>query len=181
MATYIGLVRAINLAGRNVVAMSDLRDLMAALGLEDARTLLQSGNVVFRSSVASTSKIERLLEEGAAKRLGLSLVFFVRSANEWARVIAANPFPDEAKNDPARLVTVVLKEAPQRAAVAALQHAIKGREVARAKGREVFITYPDGQGRSKLTMALIERHLGSSGTARNWNTVLKLAAVAGET
>jgi uncharacterized protein (DUF1697 family) len=170
LATYIGLVRAINLAGRNVVAMSDLRDLMAALGLEDARTLLQSGNVVFRSSVASTSKIERL-----------SLVFFVRSANEWARVIAANPFPDEAKNDPARLVTVVLKEAPERAAVAALQHAIKGREVARAKGREVFITYPDGQGRSKLTMALIERHLGTSGTARNWNTVLKLAAVAGET
>lgn len=181
MATYIGLVRAINLAGRNVVAMGDLRDLMAALGLEDARTLLQSGNVVFRSSVASTSRIERLLEEGAAERLGLSLVFFVRSAAEWARVIAANPFPDEAKNDPARLVAVVLKEAPERAAVAALQKAIKGREVVRAKGREAFITYPDGQGRSKLTMALIERHLGSAGTARNWNTVLKLAAVAGET
>ena len=181
MATYIGLVRAINLAGRNVVAMGDLRDLMAALGLEDARTLLQSGNVVFRSSVASTSRIERLLEEGAAERLGLSLVFFVRSAAEWARVIAANPFPDEAKNDPARLFAVVLKEAPGRAAVAALQKAIKGREVVRAKGREAFITYPDGQGRSKLTMALIERHLGSAGTARNWNTVLKLAAVAGET
>ena len=181
MATYIGLVRAINLAGRNVVAMGDLRELMAALGLEDARTLLQSGNVVFRSSVASTSRIERLLEEGAAERLGLSLVFFVRSAAEWARVIAANPFPDEAKNDPARLVAVVLKEAPERAAVAALQKAIKGREVVRAKGREAFITYPDGQGRSKLTMALIERHLGSAGTARNWNTVLKLAAVAGET
>jgi len=181
LATYIGLVRAINLAGRNVVAMSDLRDLMAALGLEDARTLLQSGNVVFRSSVASASRIERLLEEGAAKRLGLNLVFFVRSAAEWARLIAANPFPDEAKSDPARLVAVVLKEAPERAAVAALQKAIKGREVVRAKGREAFISYPDGQGRSKLTMALIERHLGSAGTARNWNTVLRLAAVAGET
>ena len=178
MATYIGLVRAINLAGRNVVAMSDLRDLMTALGLEDARTLLQSGNVVFRSSVASARTVERLLEDGAAKRLGLNLVFFVRSAAEWARVIAANPFPDEAKNDPARLVAVVLKEAPERAAVTALQKAIRGREVVRAKGREAFISYPDGQGRSKLTMALIERHLGTSGTARNWNTVLKLAALS---
>jgi uncharacterized protein (DUF1697 family) len=118
-----------------------------------------------------------LLEDGAAKRLGLSLDFFVRSAAEWARVIAANPFLDEAKNDPARLVVVVLKNAPERAAVAALQKAIKGREVVRAKGREAFITYPDGQGRSKLTMALIERHLETSGTARNWNTVLKLAAL----
>ncbi|MBW8867242.1 MAG: DUF1697 domain-containing protein [Acidobacteria bacterium] len=179
MGTYIGLVRAINLAGRNVVAMSDLRDLLAALGIAEARTLLQSGNLVFRASLTATDKIERLLEDGAAKRLGLSLDFFVRSAAEWARVIAANPFLDEAKNDPARLVVVVLKNAPERAAVAALQKAIKGREVVRAKGREAFITYPDGQGRSKLTMALIERHLETSGTARNWNTVLKLAAVTG--
>jgi uncharacterized protein (DUF1697 family) len=146
--------------------------------MDDARTLMQSGNVVFRSSIASTDKVERLLEDGAAKRLGLSLDFFVRSAAEWARVIAVNPFPDEAKTDPSRLVMVALKNAPDRAAVAALQKAIKGREVVRAKGREAFITYPDGQGRSKLTTALIERHLGTSGTARNWNTVLKLAALA---
>ena len=178
MTTYIGLVRAINLAGRNVVAMSDLRELMAALGMEDARTLLQSGNVVFRSSVSPADEIERQLEDGAANRLGVKLVFFVRSAAEWARVIAANPFRDEAKTDPARLVGVVLKQAPAGAAVAALQKAIKGREVVRAKGREAFISYPDGQGRSKLTMALIERHLGTAGTARNWNTVLKLGALA---
>jgi uncharacterized protein (DUF1697 family) len=66
-----------------------------------------------------------------------------------------------------------------RAAVAALQSAIAGRETVRAKGREAYITYPDGMGRSKLTTALIEKHLGCRGTARNWNTVLKLAAAAG--
>jgi len=158
--------------------MADLRDLLGALGMQDARTLLQSGNAVFRSHVPAADKVERLLEDGAAKRLDLSTEFFVRSASEWARVIDANPFRDEAKRDPARLVVMVLKEAPERAAVAALQKAVKGREQVRAKGREAFITYPDGQGRSKLTIALIERHLSTRGTARNWNTVLKLAALA---
>jgi len=178
VTTYVGLLRAVNLAGHNAVSMSALRDLAAGLGLQDARTLLQSGNLVFRSTVSAAAKIERLLEDGAASRLGVSTDFFVRSAAEWAQVIAANPFPAEAKRDPGRLVVVVLKSAPERAAVAALRKAIAGREQVRAKGREAFITYPDGQGRSKLTTALIERHLGTRGTARNWNTVLKLAAAA---
>ena len=178
MTTYIGLLRAVNLAGRNVVSMAALRDLAGELDLQGARTLLQSGNVVFRSKLPTAEKIERLLEDGAAARLGVSTDFFVRSAAEWTQAIAANPFPAEAKRDPGHLVVMVLKRAPDRAAVAELQKAIAGREQVRAKGREAFITYPDGQGRSKLTIALIERHLGTRGTGRNWNTVLKLAAAA---
>jgi uncharacterized protein (DUF1697 family) len=177
MTTHIALLRAVNLAGRNMVAMSDLRDLLAALGMQDARTLLQSGNAVFRSSVSSTEKLERLLQDAAATQLDVSTEFFVRTAAEWKAVIAANPFSAEARNDPGHLVVMALKDAPARSAVAALQSAIKGREVVRAKGREAFITYPDGQGRSKLTTALIEQKLGTRGTARNWNTVLKLAAI----
>jgi uncharacterized protein (DUF1697 family) len=178
VTTYVALLRAVNLAGRNMVSMSALRDLAAELALHEARTLLQSGNLVFRSTLAPAGKVERLLENGAAARLGVSTEFFVRTAAEWAQLIAANPFPAEAKRDPGRLVVMALKSAPDRAAVAALQKAIAGREQVRAKGREAFITYPDGQGRSKLTIARIERHLGTRGTARNWNTVLKLAAAA---
>jgi uncharacterized protein (DUF1697 family) len=178
MTTYVALLRAVNLAGLNRVSMSDLRDLLAALGMPEAKTLLQSGNVVFRSSVSAAEKVERLLEDGAAKRLDLSTDFFVRSAAELNGVIAANPFPEEAKKDPSHLLVTFLKAAPARAAVAELQAAIKGREVVRAKGREAFITYPDGIGRSRLTTALIEQKLGTRGTARNWNTVLKLAAIA---
>jgi uncharacterized protein (DUF1697 family) len=178
VTTYICLLRAVNLAGRNMVSMSALRDLAGELDLQDARTLLQSGNLVFRSTLPTAEKIERLLENGAATRLGVSTEFFVRSAADWTQVIAANPFPAEARRDPGHLVVMVLRSAPDRAAVAALQQAIAGREQVRAKGREAFITYPDGQGRSKLTIALIERHLGTRGTARNWNTVLKLAAAA---
>jgi uncharacterized protein (DUF1697 family) len=178
MTTYIALLRAVNLAGLNRISMGDLRDLAAALGLHDVKTLLQSGNIVFRSTVSSTEKLERLLQDATAKQLDVSTDFFVRTAAEWQAVIAANPFPDLAKNDPGHLVVMPLKDVPARAAVAALQSAIKGREVVRARGREAFITYPDGQGRSKLTIALIERHLGTRGTARNWNTALKLAALA---
>ena len=178
MTTCIALLRAVNLAGLNRVSMGELRELAAALGLEDARTLLQSGNLVFRTSVSSDEKLERLLQDAAAKKLKVSTEFFVRTVAEWKAIIAANPFPTEAKSDPARLVMMALKDAPARSAVTALQAAIKGREVVRAKGREAFITYPDGQGRSKLTNALIEKHLGTRGTARNWNTVLKLAMLA---
>jgi uncharacterized protein (DUF1697 family) len=180
VATYVGLLRAINLAGKNSVSMSALRDVAAGLGLQDARTLLQSGNIVFRSQVSSADKLERLLQDAAAKTLRVSTEFFVRTAAEWNAIVAANPFVNEAKRDPARLVAVVFKAAPDRAAVSALQKAIQGREKVIAKGREAFITYPDGQGRSKLTIALIEKTLGTRGTARNWNTVLKLAALASE-
>ncbi|HJZ76408.1 MAG TPA: DUF1697 domain-containing protein [Vicinamibacterales bacterium] len=180
MNTYIALLRAVNLAGINRVSMSDLRNVCATLGLQDARTLLQSGNIVFRSKVSSAEKLERLLQDAAAKELSVSTDFFVRSVAEWHAVIAANPFPDEAKTDPGHLLVMALKDAPARSAVAALQSAIKGREVVRANGREAFITYPDGVGHSKLTVKMIEQKLGTRGTARNWNTVLKLAALAVE-
>ena len=177
MTTYVALLRAVNLAGINKVSMGDLREVCGGLGLDEVRTLLQSGNIVFRSSTSSSEKLERLLQDAAAKKLNVSTEFFVRTAAEWKAIVAANPFPAEAKSDPGRLVMMALKDAPARGAVTALQSAIKGREVVRAKGREAFITYPDGQGRSRLTIALIEKHLGTRGTARNWNTVLKLAAI----
>jgi uncharacterized protein (DUF1697 family) len=93
-------------------------------------------------------------------------------------VIAHNPFPDEAERDPARLHVMPLKEAPGEDQVDALQAVITGREVLRAHGREAYIVYPDGAGNSRLTNALIERKLGTRGTARNWNTVLKIQALA---
>ena len=174
----IGLLRAVNLAGRNMIAMSDLRDLLTQAGLGNPRTLLQSGNVVFDAGAMTPGGIERVLQKAAKAHLGLETEFFVRTAAEWAGVIEANPFPKEAKSDPGHLLVVVLKESPDPAAVSALQKAIRGREVVRAAGRQAYITYPDGVGRSRLTSAMIEKALGTRGTARNWNTVMKLAALA---
>ncbi len=177
---HIGLLRAVNLAGRNLVAMAALRDLVTGLGMRDVQTLLQSGNVVFRSDAATASDLERALEDATERRLGVKTDFFVRPAREWKTVIAGNPFREEALRDPGHLLVLFLKDAPSRAAVAGLQRAIAGREIVRAKGRHAYVVYPDGVGRSRLTTALIEQKLGTRATGRNWNTVLKLGALAGE-
>jgi uncharacterized protein (DUF1697 family) len=177
---HIALIRGINVGGHKAVAMSDLRDLLAGLGFDGARSLLQSGNLVFRCSAHTDASLERLLEIEAEKRLGLHADFFIRSAKEWREVVARNPFRREAERDPGHLVLMFLKAAPNAKYVKAVQAAIVGPEIVRADGRHLYIVYPAGIGKSRLTNALIEKKLGIRGTARNWNTVLKLAALADE-
>jgi len=179
MTTHVALLRGINVGGNRKVSMADLKGFLGELGFENPRTLLQSGNAVFGSSTRSGAALEGFLESQAAKRLGLETLFLVRTAAEWAEIIARNPFPAEAKSDPSHMVVMALKEAPASKAVAALQAAIKGREVVRAIHRELYAICPDGIGDSRLTVSLIDRTLGVQGTARNWNTVLKLAAMTG--
>ena len=178
MTTYVGVLRAINLGSHNKIAMSDLRAMMEKVGFEEARTLILSGNIVFKSSSSSAGKLERLLEEASTKHLGVTTDYFVRSAKEWQAIIDANPFPKEAKHGPARLVMMCLRNAPSADQVKALQAAIKGSEIVKAVGRQAYFVYPDGQGRSKLTIQVIEKAFGTRGTARNWNTVLKLGELA---
>jgi uncharacterized protein (DUF1697 family) len=176
-AAYIALLRGVNVGGHAKVAMSDLRDLLAGLGFGDVRSLLQSGNLVFRSDGQAASDLEHLLETEAARRLDLHTDFLVRTADEWVDVVARNPFPAEAERDPSHLLVMFLKQAPAETAVEALREAVTGPEVIRAEGRHAYITYPAGIGRSRLTNTLIESKLGTRGTGRNWNTVLKLAAL----
>jgi uncharacterized protein (DUF1697 family) len=177
MTTYIGLLRGVNLGPHNKIAMSDLRDIVTGLGMQDARTLLQSGNVMFRSNLRSATKVEQLLEQALEEQLGRATDVFVRTGDELKRVIGSNPFPEFAGRDPSHLVVVFLKAPVGQPAVAALQKAIPGREEVRADGRHMYIVYPDGIGRSRLG-TLPEAKIASRGTARNWNTVLKLAAMA---
>jgi uncharacterized protein (DUF1697 family) len=177
MRTCVALVRGINVGGHNRVAMPDLRRLGERLGFEDVRSLLQSGNLVFRSDTRDAGELERRLEEEAKRRLRLSAAFFVRTADEWASLVKGNPFRDEAVRDPAHLLAVLMREAPRAGAVESLRAAIKGPEQVEARGREAYFYYPAGVGRSKLTHNLIEKTLGEIGTARNWNTVLKLLAL----
>lgn len=157
--------------------MADLRAFLTQLGFDDAQSLLQSGNLVFRGKARRGPKVERLLEMEANERLSLQTDFFVRTAQEWQAVVAGNPFPKEAEQDPGHLIVMFLKAAPDAQDVKALQTAITGPEVVRADGRQAYITYPEGIGRSRLTNALIEKKLGTRSTGRNWNTVLKLGAL----
>ncbi len=177
MSYHIALLRGINVGGHKQVPMADLRELLTQLGLADARSLLQSGNLVFGANGRTSARLERLLEAEAAKRLGLQTDFFVRTAKEWESVVAHNPFRKEAARDPGHLIVMFLKDASSVTGVKALQAAITGREVVRAGGKHLYIVYPDGVGRSRLTNAVIDKQLGTRGTGRNWNTVRKLAAL----
>ena len=179
MTTHLALLRGINVGGHKLVAMADLRDLLIHLGFEDVRSVLQSGNLVFRSATRSAARLERLLETEAEKRLALHTDFFVRTAAEWQDIIARNPFPKEAARDPGHLLVVFLKDAPGAKNAKALVAAITGPEIVRVDGRQAYIYYPDGVGRSRLTNALIEAKLGTRATGRNWNTVVRLGALAG--
>src|ERR1700722_6331737 len=180
MVFPIALLRAVNVGGRKPVVMAELRDLLTELGFVDTRSLLQSGNLVFRSKARTGSDLEGFLEEEAAKRLHLDTDFLVRTQEEWKRIVANNPFQEQAKRDPAHLVVTFLKRAPNTKQIAVLQSTLTGPEEFSADGRQAYIVYPAGIGRSRLTNAFVEKKLGIRGTARNWNTVLKLASLAGD-
>jgi uncharacterized protein (DUF1697 family) len=162
MTSYIALLRGINVGGNKQIAMSDLRDRFTKAGFEDVRTLLQSGNVVFRSK---TRPVLPAIPD---------VDVFVRSAKEWNAIIERNPFTKEAKSDPGLLIMMVLKDAPR--SLTDLRAAISGREVVEAVGKQLYVFYPDGQGRSKFSHAVIEKRLGTRATGRSWNTVLKIQA-----
>jgi len=176
--TYIALLRGINVGGNKMVAMADLKKALAALGFTDVSTLLQSGNAVFCGKAAKSVALEALLEKELAKRLKVTCDVHVRTAEEWSAIIAANPFEKEAKEDPGHLLVTVYRQPLDTTRVAALETAITGPERLRADGRTLYMTYPDGVGNSKA--AILAGKMLGPGTARNWNTVLKLAARACE-
>jgi uncharacterized protein (DUF1697 family) len=180
LARSVALLRAVNLGGSTQVSMGDLRDHLTASGFTEVRTLLQSGNVVFQTNLRTRAAIEHHIEGVIAKFRGASATCFVRSAKEWQSVLDRNPFAREASQDPGRMTVLVLKETPPAMAWGALQRAISGREVVAGAGDHGYVVYPDGQGRSKLTLDRIERALGVVGTIRNWNTVSKVAELLSE-
>ncbi len=180
MTTYIALLRAVNLGEHQRVGMAELRAVAEGLGYSKVRTLLASGNLVFTGTEEPGVRVERRLEQAAARSLGLETAFLVRTADELSACRAHNPFPSESERDPAHLVIVFLRDAPGPEAWRSLRAAVSGPEVVRGWQKHAFVYYAGGIGNSRLTGALIDRKLGTVGTGRNWNTVGKIAAVASE-
>jgi uncharacterized protein (DUF1697 family) len=174
---YVALLRAVNLGAHNKVAMGDLCTLFSTLGLEAPTPLLQSGNVIFRSARRDGAALETCLESALATQIGLRTDVFVRSASEWRTVVAGNPFTEQTGTAPNHVLVMCLKTAPGRAGETALRTAIVGREEVHLARRHLYAVYPDGIGRSRLSTSVIERALGTTGTARNWNTVVKIDAL----
>ena len=169
MPVFVFLLRAVNVGGAGKLPMSDLKRLCEKAGFRNVQTYIASGNVVAErdgSGTQAKAALETELRAFAGKPIGV----IVRTAAEMAKVVADNPFQDRAAN---RTVAIFLDHAPPPEAL----KAIKGQanEAIRLGAREIYVHYPDGIGRSKLRIPT-----ASDGTARNMNTVAKLAAMAAE-
>jgi len=168
VTTYVALLRAVNVGGTGKLPMSDLKALCHEAGFHDTRTYIASGNVVFRSD-AGESEVRQALEHRLHAYAGKPVDVIVRSGAEMAAVLTRNPFPDK---DPKFVVAIFLDHAP----APDLPDHLTGQaeEQVRLGAREVYVWYPTGQGRSRLRVPGAEH-----GTARNINTVAKLARMAG--
>ncbi len=176
---YIALLRAINVGGNSTIKMAELRALGERLGFAAVKTLLQSGNLIFEAGETDTQALEQRWEQAVAETFGVPAAFMIRTTPQWRALIDANPFPAEAGTDPAHLLALACKQDITEASVEALRAAIVGPERIAAGERCLYAHYPEGIGRSKLTVKLIERRLGTLVTGRNWNTVLSLESVGG--
>lgn len=173
----VALLRGINVGGNKLVPMADLRAMLEGLGYSEVRTLLQSGNAVFEAPESGCDPFENQIETVIRARFGFEVEVMVRTPSDWTNVLSANPFPSAAEEEPGRLLVVFLKSKPEPGAFESLAAAHPGPEKMVLAGRELYVHYVDGIGVSKLNPNQIERKLGVRGTGRNWNTVLKIAAL----
>jgi uncharacterized protein (DUF1697 family) len=171
--TFAALLRGINVGGKVKVPMADLRATLASLGLEEVVTYIQSGNAVFRAPTGDEKTVARDIERAIQKAFGHDVAVLLRTHAELERVERGTPYVvDDAA--PTRVHVVFLDEAPAKAAVSGLDpNRSPGDEFA-VLGREIYLSLPNGLGRSKLTIDWFERALGVRATARNWNTLRKL-------
>ena len=178
MARQIALLRGINLGPNRRLSMADLRDVMHGLGYEDAKTLLQSGNVVFSAPQAPKTVAGRI-ENRLARETGLEVDVLVRTRNELAKIVARNPLAEHV-TDPKRYLVVFLSAKPKAKALGEVDAAEFEPERFAVEGREIYTWLPGGVQKAKLTHAFWEKRLGVTATARNWNTVEKLLTLADE-
>jgi uncharacterized protein (DUF1697 family) len=177
MTVFISMLRAVNVGGSGKIKMEPLREAYEALGLRDVRSLLQSGNVLFRSSVKNRDQLARRIMQEIERRFGLQVEVLIRTLPEFESIFERSPILSP-RADLSKLLVMFLSRVPDARAQAALSKWHKGPEMLELRGPEVYLYYPDGVGRSKLSTAVIERHLDTSGTARNWNTLTKLLEAA---
>lgn len=154
--------------------MKELKSLHEALGFRDVVTYIQSGNVVFISDETDSGQLASQIGESFAQKFGFRSQVIVRTSAGLEETLANNPFLNSPEKESKAVLIVFLATRPESNALEDLKKSYNGPEEMYLIGQELFVYYPDGMGRSKLTLPLIEKKLKTAGTGRNWNTVLRL-------
>lgn len=178
MAVMISMLRGVNVGGHNQISMEALRGICASLKLQEARTYVQSGNVVFRTTQRDPVRVAASMESAIEKKFGFRPAVIVRSTAELRSVVAKNPFATRKNIVPGKLLVSFLAAKPTAGAWAELCRIKADAEEVQIADRELYIYFPDGMGRSKFPWAKLDKLLGTPATGRNWNTVLKLLEMA---
>jgi uncharacterized protein (DUF1697 family) len=178
MPVYVSMLRGVNIGGHNKIKMEALRALYESLGFQEPQSFIQSGNVVFRAKERNPTLLSKRITDAIEKKFKFRPAVLLRSVVELRRVITANPFADRKGIDPSKLAVSFLEvglDAGIRAALVAMECAP---EELCPHDRELYIYFPNGMARPKLSMPKVERILKTACTARNWNTVQKLLEMA---
>ncbi len=179
MPALVCMFRGVNLGSARRISMEALRGVFESLRLRDVRTYVQSGNVVFRGADRDVPGLAARIARKFEEAFGFRSEVLLRTAAEMREVIAQNPFEGRGI-EPGKLLVWFLEKEPGAEAPGVVQALGIAPEEVRFGARELYIHFPNGQGRSKFAWPKVERAVGTPGTGRNWNTVLKLAEMAGE-
>jgi uncharacterized protein (DUF1697 family) len=174
----ISMLRGVNVGGHNKIKMEALRALYESLGLLDVQTYVQSGNVVFRTKESGAGLLGKRIETAIEKTFGFRPAVVLRNTSEMRAAIAKNPFASRQGIDPSKLLVTFLAGEPGLEARGNALAIKTFPEELRIDGREVYIYFPNGMARPKMSWPRIEKALKTSGTGRNWNTVNKLLEMA---
>jgi len=178
MAVVISLLRGVNVGGHHKIQMDALRALYESLGLQNPQTHINSGNVIFKSEARDVDVLRRRIEKGIERTFDFHADVMLRTCSDLRDVIAKNPFATRRGIDPKKFAVIFLAAEPSAEAREKALSIETDSEELRIGGRELYIYFANGMARPKLTPAVLEKALKTSGTARNWNTVMKLLELA---
>jgi uncharacterized protein (DUF1697 family) len=178
MPNFVALLRGINVNGKNIIRMDDLRECLGQLGFTNVRTYVQSGNVVFNSASASTTGVRKTIEHALLSDFGFAVPVLLRTPKQLAEIIAGNPFLKQPAIDISKLHTTFLLHNPPSNAEALLQPLAGTSEQLHLMGREIYLHCPAGYGNTKLSNVAIEKKLSVVATTRNWRTVCAMMDMA---
>ena len=178
MTITISMLRAVNVGGHNKIKMDALRALYESLNLRDAQTYVQSGNVIFRTDERDVPRLAKRIEDAIERKFGFRPDVILRTAAEMREVIARNPFAKRRGIEPGKLLVSFLASDPGEEARGKVRQMKCDPEEMRIEGREIYIYFPNGAGRSKLNWAGLGKVLKTPATGRNWNSVTKMLEMA---
>jgi uncharacterized protein (DUF1697 family) len=178
MPVIISLLRAVNVGGNSIIKMEELRALYASLKLKDAQSYVQSGNVVFRTDETDLARLAKRIQAGIEKRFGARPEVILRTVSEMRDVVARNPFAKRRGIEPNKLQVSFLGARLEKVMCEQLKALPLVSEEIVPSGSELFIYFSNGIGKSKLPWAKVEKICAVPGTGRNWNSVMKLLAMA---